>query len=191
MSTSAADSLVEAHEYDGEELVRRATLERRNYERKSVAIRAKVTVDGNVRAAGAHRRYVARRREHHRALRIWRTASNASSIWNWKPAATSATFHIQAEVRYCVPMGDGRVPCRRAFRRDRRRDLRAHRGDLKNSRLSPGPAPRLASIPMRKCLQGVHVVVNDIGVRIFLPAARLLALRQDRAAGPARRCNTA
>ncbi len=46
MSTSATESLVEAHEYYGEDLVRRATLERRNYERKSVAIRAKVTVPG-------------------------------------------------------------------------------------------------------------------------------------------------
>jgi hypothetical protein len=46
MSTVAADSLIESHEYCGEELVRRATLERRNYERKSVAIHAKVTVPG-------------------------------------------------------------------------------------------------------------------------------------------------
>ena len=34
MSMTAADSLIESHEYFGEELVRRATLERRNYERK-------------------------------------------------------------------------------------------------------------------------------------------------------------
>jgi len=46
MSTVAAEILVEAHEYDGDELVRRATLERRSHDRKSVAIHAKVTVLG-------------------------------------------------------------------------------------------------------------------------------------------------
>ncbi len=107
MSTIAADSLIESHEYYGDELVRRATLERRNYERISVAIRANVTVAGmsvlpghtlDMSSAGAS------------ITLPFELAHGQQCLIDLELQACGETsaFHIQAEVRYCVPMSDGR-----------------------------------------------------------------------------------
>ena len=107
MSSSAADGLMETHEYCGEDLVRRATLERRNYERKSVAIHAQVTVPGmsvlpghtvDMSRAGASLTVpfeLAHGQQCHIDLEL-------------EACGERREFHIQAEVRYCVPMSDGR-----------------------------------------------------------------------------------
>ena len=107
MSTIAAEGLIEAHEYGGDELIRRATLERRNYERKSVAIHAQVTVPGmsvlpghtvDMSRAGASLTMpfeLAHGQQCHIDLEL-------------EACGERREFHIQAEVRYCVPMSDGR-----------------------------------------------------------------------------------
>jgi hypothetical protein len=106
MSTTAADSLIESHEYDGEELVRRATLERRNYERKSVAIRANISVSGMSVLPG-------------HVLDMSRVGASITVPFDLahgqqclidlqlEACGEISEFHIQAEVRYCVPIGDG------------------------------------------------------------------------------------
>ena len=147
MSTTAADSLIESHEYDGEELVRRATLERRNYERKSVAIRANVSVAGMSVLPG---HIVDMSRVGASITVPFDLAHGQQCLIDLELEACGdiSEFHIQAEVRYCVPIGDGRVPCGFAVRGNRCSDLRAHRGHLKNSRLNPGLGPRPRSIPI-------------------------------------------
>jgi PilZ domain-containing protein len=106
MSKTTADK-IESHEYYGEELVRRATLERRNYERKSVAIRANVTVPG-ISWLPAH------------TVDMSRAGASITVPFELAPGQPCqidlelqacgevSDFHIQTEVRYCVPMNDGR-----------------------------------------------------------------------------------
>jgi hypothetical protein len=107
MGTSATESLVEAHEYYGEELVRRATLERRNYERKSVSIRAKVTVPGMSILPG---HTVDMSRAGASITMPFELAHGQQCLIDMELQACGETmcFHIQAEVRYCVAMSDGR-----------------------------------------------------------------------------------
>jgi hypothetical protein len=107
MSTSATENLVEAHEYYGEDLIRRATLERRNYERKSVAIRAKVTVPGMSILPG---HTVDMSRAGASITMPFELAHGQQCLIDMELQACGETtsFHIQAEVRYCVPMSDGR-----------------------------------------------------------------------------------
>jgi len=107
MNTVAAESLIEAHEYDGDELVKRAALERRSSLRKSVQIHAKVTVPGmsvlpghtvDMSRAGASLTMpfeLAHGQQCHIDLVL-------------EACGERREFHIQAEVRYCVPMSDGR-----------------------------------------------------------------------------------
>lgn len=106
MSTIAAD-MVEAHEYCADELVRRATLERRNYERKSVAIHAKVTVPGMPVLPG---HTVDMSRAGASITMPFELAHGQQCMIDLQLEACgeSREFHIQAEVRYCVPMSDGR-----------------------------------------------------------------------------------
>jgi hypothetical protein len=106
MSTTAADSLIESHEYDCEELVRRATLERRNYERKSVAIRANVTVPGMSVLPG---HIVDMSRVGASITVPFDLAHGQQCLIDLELEACGdiSDFHIQAEVRYCVPMSDG------------------------------------------------------------------------------------
>lgn len=113
MSKTAVDSLIESHEYDGEELVRRATLERRNYERKSVAIRANVTVPGMSVLPG---HTVDMSRVGASITVPFELAHGQQCLIDLELEACgeSRDFHIQAEVRYCVPMSDGR--CRVGLR---------------------------------------------------------------------------
>jgi PilZ domain len=107
MSTNAADSLIESHEYYGEELVRRATLERRNYERTSVAIRANVTVPG---MSGLPGHTVDMSRVGASITVPFELAQGQQCLIDLELEACGdvSDFHIQAEVRYCVPMNDGR-----------------------------------------------------------------------------------
>jgi hypothetical protein len=107
MSTSATESLVEAHEYYGEDLVRRATLERRNYERKSVSIRAKVTVPGMSILPG---HTVDMSRAGASITMPFELAYGQQCLIDMELQACGETmaFHIQAEVRYCVAMNNGR-----------------------------------------------------------------------------------
>jgi hypothetical protein len=107
MSTVAAESLLEAHEYFGEDLVRRATLERRNCERKSVTIRAKVTVPGMSILPG---HTVDMSRAGASITMPFELAHGQQCLIDLELQACGETssFHIQAEVRYCVPMSDGR-----------------------------------------------------------------------------------
>jgi hypothetical protein len=107
MSTSAADGLIESHEFYGEELVRRATLERRNHERKSVAFRAKVTVQGMSVLPG---HMVDLSRAGASITVPFELAHGQPCLIDLELQACGEVcdFHIQAEVRYCVPMNDGR-----------------------------------------------------------------------------------
>ena len=106
MSTIATD-MVEAHEYGVDELVRRATLERRNYERKSVAIRATVTVPG-MSVLPAHTVDISRAGAS--ITMPFELAHGQQCLIDLQLEACgeSREFHIQAEVRYCVQMSDGR-----------------------------------------------------------------------------------
>jgi hypothetical protein len=107
MSTAAAESLVEAHEYQGDELVRRATLERRGYERKSIAIRAKVTVPGMSVLPG---HTIDMSRAGASLTMPFELANGQQCLIDLQLEACGETraFHIPAEVRYCVEMGKGR-----------------------------------------------------------------------------------
>ena len=101
MSTTAADSLIESHEYYGEELVRRATLER-----KSVAIRANVTVPGMSVLPG---HIVDMSRVGASITVPFDLAHGQQCLIDLELEACGdiSDFHIQAEVRYCVPISDG------------------------------------------------------------------------------------
>ena len=107
MSTIATESLIEAHEYCGEDLVRRATLERRNYERKSVAIRAKVTVPGMSILPG---HTVDMSRAGASLTMPFELAHGQQCLIDLELQACGdiSAFHIPAEVRYCVALGTGR-----------------------------------------------------------------------------------
>ena len=106
MNTAAAESLIEAHEYHGDELPE-PVRERRSYERKSVGIRAKVTVPGmsvlpghtiDLSRAGA-------------SITVpFELAIGQRCLIDLQLEACGETraFHIPAEVRYCVLMGKGR-----------------------------------------------------------------------------------
>jgi hypothetical protein len=107
MNTAAAESLVEAHEYHGDELPEPVMVERRSYERKSVGIRAKVTVPGmsvlpghtiDLSRAGA-------------SITVpFELAIGQQCLIDLQLEACGETraFHIPAEVRYCVQMSKGR-----------------------------------------------------------------------------------
>ena len=107
MNTAAAEIPVEAHEYYGDELVRRVTVERRGGERRSVVIHAQVTVPGmsvlpghtiDMSRAGA-------------SITVpFELAYGQACVIDLKLQACGETsaFHIPAEVRYCVQVGKGR-----------------------------------------------------------------------------------
>ncbi|HEY0799395.1 MAG TPA: PilZ domain-containing protein [Steroidobacteraceae bacterium] len=107
MNTAAAESLVEAHEYLGDELPESVRVERRSYERKSVGIRAKVTVPGmsvlpghtvDLSRAGA-------------SITVpFELAQGQQCLIDLELQACGviSAFHIPAEVRYCVQMGKAR-----------------------------------------------------------------------------------
>jgi hypothetical protein len=107
MRRVAAESLVEVHEYDGDELIRRATLERRNYERKSVAIHAKVTVPGMSVLPG---HMIDMSRVGASITMPFELAPGQKCLIDLELEACGeiSAFHIAAEVRYCVPMSTGR-----------------------------------------------------------------------------------
>jgi len=107
MSTVAAQSLLETHEYYGDELVRRATLERRNYGRKSVAIHARVTVPGMSVLPG---HTVDMSRAGASITVPFELAHGQICLIDLELEACGEVraFHIPAEVRYCVPMAPGR-----------------------------------------------------------------------------------
>jgi hypothetical protein len=107
MRRLAAESLVEAHEYDGDELIRRATLERRNYERKSVAIHAKVTVPGMSVLPG---HMIDMSRVGASLTMPFELAHGQHCLIDLEleVCGERSAFHIAAEVRYCVPMAPGR-----------------------------------------------------------------------------------
>jgi hypothetical protein len=112
MST-VAESLVEAHEYyaeelvDAEQLIRRATLERRNYERKSVAIHARVTVPGMSVLPG---HTVDMSRSGASITLPFELAQGQICLIDLEldVCGEHRAFHIPAEVRYCVTMAAGR-----------------------------------------------------------------------------------
>jgi hypothetical protein len=107
MNTAAAESLVEAHEYLGDELPEPVRVERRSYERKSVGIRAKITVPGlsvlpghtvDLSRAGA-------------SITVpFELAQGQQCLIDLELQACGviSAFHIPAEVRYCVQMGKAR-----------------------------------------------------------------------------------
>ena len=106
MSSTAADGLMETHEYCGEDLVRRATLERRNYERKSVAIHARVTVPGMSVLPG-HTVDMSRAGASLTMPFELAHGQQCQIDLELEACGEKREFHIQAEVRYCVPMSDG------------------------------------------------------------------------------------
>ena len=107
MRRVAAENQVEAHEYQGDELIRRATLERRNYERKSVAIHAKVTVPGMSVLPG---HMVDMSRIGASITMPFELANGQQCLIDLElqVCGQTSTFHIPAEVRYCVALTTGR-----------------------------------------------------------------------------------
>jgi hypothetical protein len=107
MSTAAADALIESHEYYGDELVRRAALERRSSERKSVAMHARVPVPGMSVLPG---HTVDMSRAGASITVPFELAHGQQCLIDLELEACGErrAFHIQAEVRYCVLMNDGR-----------------------------------------------------------------------------------
>jgi hypothetical protein len=107
MDTAPAETLVESHEFCGDELVRRASLERRVFERKSIALHAKVTLPGmsvlpghtvDISRAGA-------------SITVpFELAHGQQCLIDLQLQACgeSSAFHIPGEVRYCVQMAKGR-----------------------------------------------------------------------------------
>jgi hypothetical protein len=111
MST-VAESLVEAHEYYAEELVhadqlvRRASLERRNYDRKSVAIHARVTVPGKSVLPG-HTVDMSRAGASITLPFELAQGQLCQIDLELQVCGESRAFHIPGEVRYCVSMAAG------------------------------------------------------------------------------------
>jgi PilZ domain len=107
MSKVEAESLYEAHEYYADDLFAAASHERRRVERKSIAIRATVTVPGwsvlpghtvDLSRAGA-------------SITVpFDLAQGQECLIDLELHACGAVgaFHIPAEVRYCVQVGRGR-----------------------------------------------------------------------------------
>jgi hypothetical protein len=112
MST-VAECWVEAHEYyaeelvDADQLVRRATLERRSYERKSVAIHARVTVPGKSVLPG---HTVDMSRSGASITLPFELAQGQLCLIDLEleVCGENRSFHIPAEVRYCVSMSADR-----------------------------------------------------------------------------------
>lgn len=110
---TVVESLVEAHEYfadelvDADQLIRRATLERRNYDRTSVAIHARVTVPGMSVLPG---HTVDMSRSGASITLPFELAQGQVCLIDLQldVCGDSRTFHIPAEVRYCVTMAPGR-----------------------------------------------------------------------------------
>jgi len=107
MSKQDAEPLYEAHEYHAEDLFVPASYERRSVERRSIAIRATVTVPGrsvlpahtvDLSPVGA-------------SITVpFDLAQGQECLIDLELHACGAVgaYHIPAEVRYCVEMGRGR-----------------------------------------------------------------------------------
>jgi hypothetical protein len=107
MSKVAAEDLYEAHEYHADDLFVPASQERRRVERRSITVRATVTVPGtsvlpghtvDLSCAGA-------------SITVpFELAQGQECLIDLELHACGSigAFHIPAEVRYCVPMSRGR-----------------------------------------------------------------------------------
>jgi hypothetical protein len=107
MSKQDAEPLYEAHEYHAEDLFVSASHERRSVERKSIAIRATVTVPGRS-VLPAHTVDLSRVGA---SITVpFDLALGQECLIDLELHACGAVgaFHIPAEVRYCVEMGRGR-----------------------------------------------------------------------------------
>jgi hypothetical protein len=107
MSKIDAESLYEAHEYHADDLFVPASDERRCVERKSIAIRATVTVPGRSVLPG---HTVDLSRAGASITVPFDLALQQECLIDLELHACGMTgaFHIPAEVRYCVPMSRGR-----------------------------------------------------------------------------------
>jgi hypothetical protein len=107
MSKVDAEALYEAHEYHADDLFVPASHERRSVERKSIAIRAKVTVPGCSVLPG---HTVDLSRVGASITVPFDLAQGQECLIDFELQACGAVgaFHIPAEVRYCVGMGRGR-----------------------------------------------------------------------------------
>jgi PilZ domain len=107
MSKIDADYLYEAHEYHADDLFVPASLERRSVERKSIAIRAKVTVPGCSVLPG---HTVDLSRVGASITVPFDLAQGQECLIDLELHACGAVgaFHIPAEVRYSVDVGRGR-----------------------------------------------------------------------------------
>jgi hypothetical protein len=107
MSKPDAEFLYEAHEYLADDLFVPASHERRSAERKSIAIRATVTVPGKSVLPG---HTVDLSRAGASITVPFDLAQEQECLIDLELHAcgTTGAFHIPAEVRYCVPMSRGR-----------------------------------------------------------------------------------
>ena len=107
MSKQDAEPIYEAHEYYAKDLFVSASHERRSVERKSIAIRATVTVPGRS-VLPAHTVDLSRVGA---SITVpFDLAQGQECLIDLELHACGAVgaFHIPAEVRYCVEMGRGR-----------------------------------------------------------------------------------
>jgi len=145
MSTVAAE-MVEAHEYYGDELVRRATLERRNYERKSVAIHAKVTVMGMSVLPG---HTVDMSRAGASITVPFELAHGQACLIDLELGSVRADQHLPHTWGSALLRADGQRPlpggC--AIWRNGCGDQRVHRGNIENARLNSKNSSEAHRIP--------------------------------------------
>jgi hypothetical protein len=111
MEKVVVESLVESHEFQTADLAESQRVprleERRDYERKSIGVRAKITVPGKS-VLPAHTVDLSRKGA---SITVpFELALGQKCLIDLELAACGMTsaFHIPAEVRYCVKMGNSR-----------------------------------------------------------------------------------
>lgn len=107
MSKEVTESAVEAHEFHAAELSALPMEERRSHERKSVVIRAKVTIYGKSVLPG-HTVDLSQAGASFTVPFELAQGQKCLIDLELEACGDTAVFHIPAEVRYCVQMGRSR-----------------------------------------------------------------------------------
>jgi PilZ domain len=107
MSKEVAETAVESHEFHAAELMALPKDERRSHERKSVVIRAKVTVYGKSVLPG-HTVDLSQAGASFTVPFELAQGQKCLIDLELEACGEAAVFHIPAEVRYCVQMGRSR-----------------------------------------------------------------------------------
>ena len=107
MSKEVTETAVEAHEFHAAELTPLPMAERRSHERKSVVIRAKVTIYGKSVLPG-HTVDLSQAGASFTVPFELAQGQKCLIDLELEACGETAVFHIPAEVRYCVQMGRSR-----------------------------------------------------------------------------------